>query len=163
MNAIDMLTKQHREMESELEAVSEADGATRGQLFREAADALMAHVLVEEQVFYPAVNAKRTEDILLESLEEHLSLKRLLADLVALPPDADSFEPKLHVLVEQVEHHHEEEEKKLFPKVKKLLSADELNELGDQMMAAQAELLAKKPRKLAKQQTDEAAALTETR
>jgi hemerythrin superfamily protein len=161
MNAIDLLTKQHREMEAALEAVSEADGAARGELFREAADALMAHVLVEEQQFYPAVNAKRTEDILLESLEEHLSLKRVLSDLVALPADADSFEPKLHVLTEQVEHHHKEEEDKLFPKVRKLLSADELNDLGDQMAAAQAKILTKKPRMLAQQQTDEAAVLSE--
>jgi hypothetical protein len=43
------------------------------------------------------------------------------------------------------------------------LSAEELDELGDQMTAAQAELLLKNPRKLAKEQTDEAAPLSETR
>jgi hemerythrin superfamily protein len=161
MNAIDMLTKQHREMEQALEAVADADDASRADLFEEAADALMAHVLVEEQLFYPAVKAKRTEDILLESLEEHLSLKRVLADLVALPAGASTFEPKFHVLVEQVEHHHEEEEEKLFPKVKKLLSDDELDALGESMAAAQTRLLPREPRLLATQQTDEAAALGE--
>jgi len=161
MNAIDMLTKQHRQMEAALKAVAEADGAARATLFTKAADTLMAHVLVEEQVFYPAVNAKRTEDILLESLEEHLSLKRILSDLVELPADAPNFEPKFHVLTEQAEHHHEEEEEKLFPKVKKLLSEEELDELGGRMAEAQAQLLAQEPRKLAPEQADEAAELDE--
>ena len=159
-NAIEMLTKQHREMEAALKAVSSrGDSGARHELFAKAADLLMSHVLVEERIFYPAVKAKRTEDVLLESLEEHLSIKRLLSDLVALPDDAAVFEPKLHVLAEQLEHHHEEEEEKLFPKVKKLLSNDELEELGGRMQAAQAKLMAKEPRALAAEQTEEAASL----
>ncbi len=159
MNAIEMLTKQHREMETAFKAVTDADKASRRDLFVKVADVLMSHVLVEERLFYPAVIAKRTEDILLESLEEHLSLKRLLSDLLELPIDATSFEPKFHVLAEQAEHHHEEEEEKLFPKVKKLLSSDELDALGAQMGDAQAKLLAKEPRTLAPDQTDQAATL----
>ena len=158
-NAIEMLTKQHREMEAALKAISDGDSGARLELFAKAADLLMSHVLVEERVFYPAVKAKRTEDVLLESLEEHLSIKRLLSDLVALPDDAAVFEPKFHVLAEQLEHHHEEEEEKLFPKVKKLLSNDELEELGERMQAAQAKLMAKEPRALAAEQTEEAASL----
>ena len=125
MNAIEMLTKQHREMEAELKAVADADGASRRELFLKAADVLMSHVMVEEQVFYPAVKAKDTEGILLESLEEHLSLKRLISDLLELRANATAFDPKLHVLLEQAEHHHDEEEEKLFPKVKKLLTSAE--------------------------------------
>lgn len=159
MNAIDMLTKQHREIEAAFKAVTGAGGTARHGLFVKAADVLMSHVLVEEQLFYPAINAKRTEDILLESLEEHLSLKRILSDLVGLPDDASGFAPKLRVLAEQAEHHHEEEEGKLFPQVKKLLSGDELKLLGARMAAAQAELLAHEPRTLAADQTNEAASL----
>jgi hemerythrin superfamily protein len=154
-----MLTEQHRELEASFEAVLAADGATRRALFVRCADVLMSHVLVEERYFYPAVRAKRTEDILLESLEEHLSLKRLLADLLALTVTDPRFEAKLHVLKEQSEHHHEEEEKKLFPKVEKLLSKEELDALGDQMGMAQADLLAGEPRKLVDTQTEAAASL----
>jgi hemerythrin superfamily protein len=159
MDAIKMLTQQHRRMEAAFKALAEASPSKRTAQFPEAADLLMSHVLVEERVFYPAINAKRTEDILLESLEEHLSLKRLLADLVELKADDPSFEAKLHVLEEQAEHHHEEEEEKLFPKVKKLLSAQELDELGAKMAAAQNALLTQAPRDLASAQTDEAASL----
>lgn len=57
MNAIELLTKQHREMESELQAVVDASGDERSALFEKAADSLMAHLLSEEQHFYPAVVA----------------------------------------------------------------------------------------------------------
>jgi hemerythrin superfamily protein len=83
----------------------------------------------------------------------------VLADLLALPATAATFEPKFHVLAEQAEHHHEEEEEKLFPKVKKLLTSDELDALGETMGVAQAKLLKKEPRTLAADQTDEAASL----
>ena len=159
MNAIQMLVKQHRQMEAAFTTVLKAEGEARATLWAEAADALMAHVLVEEQHFYPAVRAKRTEDVLLESLEEHLSLKRVMADLLALPIDDPRFEPKLHVLKEQAEHHHEEEEEKLFPKATKLLDAADLEALGELMQAAQEKLLAGHPRERARQQTAAAAEL----
>lgn len=159
MNAIEMLTKQHRQIERALASVLAADVRSRSRLLTEATDFLMSHVLVEERTFYPAVKAKRTKDVLLESLEERLSLKRLIADLLELAPADTQFEPKLHVLIEQSEHHHEEEEEHLFPVVKKLLDADELLALGEAMGIEQAKLLRGKPRALAAQQTDEAAAL----
>ena len=141
MDAIDLLVRQHREMEAAMKQVLDAgDDATARALFTGVADALTTHVTSEEQVFYPAVNARRTEDILLESLEEHLSLKRLLADLLALEPEDRTFEPKFKVLKEQTEHHHREEEEHLFPKVLTLLSLDQRVELADEMIELQRKL-----------------------
>jgi hemerythrin superfamily protein len=159
MDAIELLTTQHRQMEAALERALAAAGQERQARFQQAADVLMSHVLVEERLFYPAVKARRTQDILLESLEEHLSIKRLIADLVELAATDEHFEAKLHVLEEQTEHHHKEEEEHLFPKAKKLLSNEELAELGKQMQAMQLALLTDQPRELAAQQTDAAAEL----
>jgi hemerythrin superfamily protein len=159
MNAISWLIQQHRQMEKMFESAMKAEGKRRAKLFADAADALMSHVSVEEEHFYPAVRAKRTEDVLLESLEEHLSLKRVVADLLDLDVADPRFESKLHVLKEQAEHHHDEEEEKLFPPARKLLAEDELDELGDVMERAQTKLLAGHPRELARQQTAAAAEL----
>lgn len=159
MNAIDLLVGDHRRMEALWEKVVESGTEERPRLFVEAADALAAHITVEEQHFYPAVKARRTEDILLESLEEHLSLKRVLADLLALDPGDPRFEPKLHVLKEQTEHHHEEEEEHLFPKVRKLMAEGDLEELGAAMGAELKKLEAEEPRLRIRHQTDEAAPL----
>jgi hemerythrin superfamily protein len=144
-------------METLLKALVDANGDEKAQRFTEVADILAAHVTIEEEMFYPAVKASRTEDVLLESLEEHLSIKRVLADLIALSPSDATFDPKLHVLKEQVEHHHKEEEGDLFPKVRKLLDHDRLSELGEKMEAKRESLEAGKPRNIVLSQTDEAA------
>jgi hemerythrin superfamily protein len=161
MDAIDLLVRQHREMEAAMKKVLDAaDDPPARKLFADVADALTVHVTSEEQVFYPAVKARRTEDILLESLEEHLSLKRLLADLLAMSPGEKTFEPKFKVLQEQTEHHHKEEEEHLFPKVLKLIDAAQREALGMEMMALQRHLdRIGEPRVLVTQQTDSAAPL----
>jgi hemerythrin superfamily protein len=161
MDAIDLLIRQHRQMEAAMKQVLEAPAETdKRSLFSDVADELTTHIESEEQIFYPAVRAKRTEDILLESLEEHLSLKRLLADLLALEPSEQTFEPKFKVLKEQAEHHHKEEEENLFPKVKKLLDGPQRDALGDEMIALQQRLERKgEPRERVVTQTDEAAPL----
>ena len=64
------------------------------------------------------------------------------------------------MLKEQAEHHHKEEEENLFPKVKKSLSPDEREKLGQQMLALQDRLTKDgEPRELVMDQTDAAAPL----
>jgi hemerythrin superfamily protein len=158
MDAVDLLERQHRELERRFKALKAADRVDR-EAFKAASDLLVTHMTIEEQRFYPGVVARRTEDVLLEGLEEHLSLKRVLADLLGLTPDAPQFAAKLHVLAEQLEHHHEEEEEHLFPKVRKLLDEPARAELGDAMQALADELAREDPRELVLEQTDEAAPL----
>ncbi len=158
MNAVDLLISHHRELEARFKKLEDAKPPEQGE-FNDVADSLAAHITVEEELFYPAVKAERTEDILLESLEEHLSLKRVLADLLALAPADDKFEPKLHVLAEQAEHHHKEEEEHLFPKVKKMLSSERLDKLGSEMKQRMDHLREASVRKRVPQQTADSTTL----
>jgi len=161
VDAIELLTDQHRLLEERFgEAVDATDPRERAALAAEAGDQLAVHIAAEEDVFYPAVRAHRTEDILLESLEEHLSLKRLLADLIDLPPDDPTYEAKVKVLREQAAHHHREEEEHLFPQVRRCIGADELESLGREMLQYQKRLLREgQPRESMADQTERAAAL----
>lgn len=161
MDAVELLISQHREMENLLKKVLDAPNAAETKvLFADAGDQLTVHITSEEQIFYPAVKAARTEDILLESLEEHLSLKRFLADLIDLEPSEKIFEPKFKVLKEQVEHHHKEEEEHLFPKVRTVLSQAQRETLGNDMMALQIKLQKQsQPRDAVIDQTDAASPL----
>ena len=161
MDAVQLLIDQHRRLEKKLDSAVEAtDPAERARLLARIGDDLAVHVASEEDVFYPAVKAKCTEDILLESLEEHLSLKRLLADLLELEPTDRTFEAKLKVLAEQTEHHHKEEEEHLFPDVRKIVDADELERLGTEMVALQQRLCREgDPREVMASETDKAAEL----
>jgi hemerythrin superfamily protein len=131
MNAVDLLESQHREVEELFSKIEKATAKPeKAKLFAQIADALAMHATIEEHQFYPAVRAKRTEDILLESLEEHVGIKRVIADLLAISADDETFDAKIKVLKEQVEHHVEEEETDLFPKSRKVLDAKELEALG---------------------------------
>jgi hemerythrin superfamily protein len=161
MDALDLLRSQHHEMEEALARVLDAkDPAAKKDRFSAIADLLTVHIASEEEVFYPAVKAARTEGVLLESLEEHLSLKRLLADLVELDAAEQTFDPKFKVLKEQAEHHHEEEEEHLFPAAAKLLADDRRAELGEAMLALQKKLTRQgEPRERVADQTDAAAPL----
>jgi hemerythrin superfamily protein len=161
MNAIDLLESQHREVEKLFAKIEKAtDAATKGDLFEQIADKLAVHAAIEEHHFYPAVKAKRTEDILLESLEEHLGIKRVIADLLGTKPSDETFDAKVKVLEEQVEHHVEEEETDLFPKCRKLFDKERLEAIGQEMSAEQAELEEDPaPRKAVPAETDHAASL----
>ena len=161
MNAVDMLERQHREVEELFAKLENADRNERKQkLFTQIADKLAVHASIEEEAFYPAVKARHTEDILLESLEEHLGIKRVLADLIDLDASDETFDAKTKVLQEQVEHHVGEEEDDLFPKVKKIFDEETLVAIAHQMALLQEELLAKgNPRLAVPAQTDEAAPL----
>lgn len=157
-DVVSMLTAQHRMLEGLLQSLILNDnGAERAVLLSRAGDELAVHLAAEESVVYPAVNAGRTEDILLESLEEHLSLKRLLADLLALPTLDETFAPKCKVLEEQARHHHKEEEEELFPRMRSMLDRDTLRQLAVQVREHEQALRHQgQPREAVKQQTDAA-------
>ena len=162
MDAIELLESQHREVEDLFSQIEDAKGAKeKEQLFEQIADALAMHAAIEEHHFYPAVRAKKTKDILLESLEEHLGIKRVLADLMKVDASDETFDAKIKVLKEQVEHHVEEEESDLFPKANKLLSSEELDALAQEMTAEQTELEEEgEPRKAIPFETDAPATLS---
>lgn len=96
---------------------------------------LSVHAAIEEQLFYPVARATvpGTEDIALESLEEHHIVKWVLAELEDLDVEDERFNAKVTVLIENVRHHVEEEETELFPLVRDELGRNALRDLGDAM------------------------------
>lgn len=98
-------------------------------------ESLSTHAAIEEQLFYPVVRATvdDTEDITLESLEEHHVVKWLLHELEAMDPRHERFDAKVTVLIENVRHHVEEEETELFPQVREKLGRNDLADLGEAM------------------------------
>ena len=136
MNAIDLLEKQHREVEElfeEFEDAGEGARKTKERLCQDISEQLAVHAEIEEKLFYPEAKQENTEDLLRESVEEHLAVKRLLADIMEGGTDDQQFMARMKVLKEQVEHHVDEEEKELFPKVRKSCSKEELEDLGRRM------------------------------
>jgi hemerythrin superfamily protein len=159
MSAIDLLEADHREVEDLFEELESAsDKGEKQEIFEELADKLAVHATIEERHFYPAAKGSGTEDLVKEAAEEHLAVKRIIADLLAMDAGDDMFDAKVKVLKEQVEHHVEEEEGELFPKVKKLLDAEALDALEQEMVATREELMEEgAPREAVPSETDQAA------
>lgn len=161
-DALELLMSQHEEVEELIEEIEQAgDPDEKERLFRKLADSVAAHSLIEEKMFYPTVMDDSTRDLLVEFTEEHLSVKRLIADMLELDVEDEHFDAKLTVLKEQVRHHaHDEEEDKLFPLVREMFDEEELAALGNELLAKYEEVIEQEPRRYVPEQTRVAAPLS---
>jgi len=161
IDVLEILESQHTEVDQLLEQLEGGRG-DRAALFATLADKVAAHATVEEEIFYPAAMYRETSDMLHEAVEEHLAVKRLLADMLELDPaaDVDEFDAKLSVLKEQLSHHaHQEEEAKLFPLLRRLMTADERAGVGNELLAMFESIIQQQPRRNLPGETSEAAPL----
>jgi hemerythrin-like domain-containing protein len=137
MNAITMLTEDHREVErmlDELEPTTERGIKTRTELFARIKGALTVHELIEEEIFYPALrDHPKAKDIVLEAYEEHNVVDSIMSELERLPVDDETWGAKAKVMIENLRHHIEEEENEMFPTARRVFDADELTQLGERM------------------------------
>jgi hemerythrin superfamily protein len=135
----DLLKKQHREVEKLFaKALKTNDVRARRGTMDEIARQLETHMSIEEKVFYPAVKeigTKKGVEMVGEAYEEHHVVKLVLKELPQIDPKADSFEAKMTVLKELVEHHVEEEEEEMFPMAERKLGRERSRELAEEMAA----------------------------
>ena len=142
MDGIVMLKEEHKAVKRlfrEFEKTHKtASPQTKRALVDNMIKELTAHAYIEETIFYPAAreSVPETTEHVLESVEEHHVVAWLLSELKNLDPSDETFDAKVTVLIENVEHHAEEEEEEWFPEVRKALGRNRLAELGEQMEAA---------------------------
>jgi hemerythrin superfamily protein len=141
MDAIALLKADHKTVETLFRRFEQA-GPNAKKLKRKLVDQLVRelaiHAVIEEQVLYPAVRNK-VEDLeatVLEALEEHHVVKWLLKELESLPPEAERFDAKVTVLMENVRTHVAVEEQVLFPELRKAFEPRELKELARLLVMA---------------------------
>ncbi len=147
IDAIDLLERQHRVVETLFARYDTADRRERkAAIFVQIADNLAAHTTIEEEIFYPAAFARSTKDLLREAVEEHLSAKRVIADLLEMTSSDKNYDAKVKVLKELIEHHVKEEEEGLFLQVKKEISPPQRRALGAEMGARFLALMNGEPR-----------------
>jgi hypothetical protein len=99
--------------------------------------------MIEEEIFYPALRGKISDDDLDEATVEHDSAKVLINELESAEPDEEFYDAKVKVLQELIEHHVKEEEKQADNLFQQTRAADvDLDALGEQLAARKAELMA---------------------
>jgi hemerythrin superfamily protein len=139
MHALELLKEDHEKLKELFEeAEGTDDSKEKKKIFDQILAELETHARIEETVFYPAMEKhEELKDMVLESIEEHKQIKTLLKEIDNLKSDSEKFEPKLKVLMENVEHHAEEEEEgKMFPMAEDLVSEEDLESLGEELEAA---------------------------
>ena len=143
IDATHLLTEDHRKVEGLFEQFEKASGDGRKErIARQICTELKVHSMIEEEIFYPALRGKISDDDLDEAYVEHDGAKVLINEIEAGGPDEDFYDAKVKVLQEQIEHHVEEEEKSRGNIFQQARATDvDLEALGEQMAARKAELM----------------------
>jgi hemerythrin superfamily protein len=138
-DAIVLLKADHKEIKglfSKFERAGDGATKTKGELVGKIIELLTVHTYLENELLYPEVRRllPDLEDDVLESYEEHHVADVLCMELYGMKPDAERFDAKTTVLIENVTHHISEEEDDWFPKLRAGLGRKQLSELGARML-----------------------------
>ena len=111
------------------------------ELFRKIYQDLDVHSRIEEELLYPILKeSEETREIAAEAVEEHRVVKQLLKELDVSQKGTEEWTARCTVLQENVKHHVEEEEGEMFSKARKVLSEQQLEDLGTRMAAEKKKL-----------------------
>lgn len=138
-DAIVLLKADHKEIREQFRRFTDAGEnatAAKGKIVDRIIELLTVHTYIENEVMYPRVRDLLPElaDDVLESYEEHHVADMLVAELAGMQPDAERFDAKTIVLIENVTHHMDEEENDWFPKVREGLGRKQLQDIGARML-----------------------------
>ena len=141
MDAITLLRNDHQTVEALFKRFEQAGDRAfveKREIVDRIIEELSIHASIEELVFYPATRSlvPETNDIALESLEEHHIVKWVLSELEGLDPHDERFTAKVTVLIENVRHHIDEEQDEYFPMVREALTRAQLAEIGEALADA---------------------------
>ena len=143
MNIIELLKNDHDKVDKLFQKVKADPEGNNQDLFEQIKAELDVHTEVEETIFYPYLMENGDEElkkITKEGIEEHRQAKMFLKELSNLSEDSEKFEPKMKVLMEDIQHHVQEEEGQMFPMVEKQFEASTLEDLGARVESAKSKL-----------------------
>lgn len=135
MNAIEFLTKEHNKVKETFKAINDSKHRyeTKRKMFVDLAEDLLRHETMEHAVWYPHFkNDRRLDQTVKHLLKEENHAEKAIKKLSQIDNE-DTWQTCFLQLKDDVEHHAAEEENKLFPQVEKILSANDLEEIGKKM------------------------------
>ena len=144
IEAISMLKADHRTV-NDLFAQYESAGdySTKHLLAKQVFTELALHAQLEENVFYPAYEArtgKNGTQLVADSRLEHEQVKELMVEMQGLDLAEEEFEAKFQELMHTVRQHVDAEENEMFPEAEEILD-DQLEDLMDEMVELKHQLM----------------------
>lgn len=142
-DAIALLKADHRKVEDLFDKFESASDGKKQAIAEQICTELKIHSMIEEEIFYPALQGKIEDDLLNEAYVEHDGAKVLINDIMMGGPDDRFYDAKVSVLSEEIEHHVKEEEAAKEGMFAQARAADvDLVALRDEMLARKLELTA---------------------
>jgi hypothetical protein len=141
MNAFDVLFDHHDTLRGLCKKITAMEPASteRQDTLDELLVELDIHMRIEDDLFYPAVQAAST--LVAIAHAEHRQVFDQLAVVLRTAPEASGYQDEWQSFVNVLDAHAAEEERDLCPPPVQM-SDDELNRLGDRMAQRMAELRA---------------------
>ena len=141
MGPFDYLAEMHRDLEERFEAVESADPDDVQPLAAELVEALRLHSRLEERHLYPLIGRVQGRARARQGVEDHLTLRELMAEMEDLRPSSFEWLARLLALKDVVMAHVQEEEAQDFPRLQAALELHEQEELQRSLERTHAELL----------------------
>ncbi len=144
-DAIALLQTDHDELADLFEryealAADAAPADERRDVAEEICSLLLVHVVLKEEIFYPAVREAIDEEYLVDEALVALDSARALVDEIqGGDPTEPRYDTQVKMLHEVVAPHFEEERSEMFPRVRE--TSLDLEEVGAEMAARQELLL----------------------
>lgn len=144
LDAIALLKSDHRKVEELFAEFEAAKGAAKKRtLVYQICTELSAHMVIEEEIFYPACRGQVKDGLLNEGYVEHDGSKVLIAELLASAASEEFYDAKVKVLSERIEHHVHEEERRSDGIFSQAQAAGlDMDELGDRLKTRKEAILA---------------------
>ena len=140
MDAIKLLVEDHKAVENLFLKYEDAGDSAdmKAELAATICKELTVHMMIEEELFYPAARDVDGMDELLDDAErEHAEAKELIAKIKTMSTGS-ALDAEVKKLKGAIEHHVEEEETKMFPKLQK--QGMETTVLGSMMVERKQDL-----------------------
>lgn len=131
MKATDVIKRDHEAIEDMFKKFEAASTEERVDMEPKFFNMLLAHELMEDRHFYPALDGKLEDSTVLDELEAEQ--KKLHVEAGAIRMMVGVRDEALLEAMGKILAHAKKEQEQLFPQVEKALSADELEKLGNDM------------------------------
>jgi hypothetical protein len=143
MNAIEVLKAEHKAVKATMAEIVRSVDSNRKILFMAFKRELELHDAIEKGVFYPAISANpKTFGFHGMDTETRRAVTKALKNLETLPLDSKDWFPYFRAIQGILGRQMDTEEFSVFERVREVLDAEELDELGRRMIYARLERIA---------------------
>ena len=137
-DVIEILTHDHREVEKLFATFEKATGLDEKKAITEQiVTELVKHSVAEEEFLYPAAKEALPNgpELVQDDIKEHQEAEETMNKLEGMSTDNIEFESVVRSLKQQIEHHVSDEEGKMFPELRRVMTEEQLRELGEKIEA----------------------------